>query len=206
MISMRSGKLAGKNPWNSDGLEWETDSPPKSYATVHIPTVVSRHPLWDDHDEDMILTTNVCWMRRGMTPTTRWLDARPLGMATMPGDTLLPLLSAVTMFVLFFALIFQMLWLALLRFLATLVMVGYWLWPSHKGDRLMGIYGSPPFIPRETSDCASGPSKTVAAYMRCTRSSRPKCPSLFVFSRSYYYLGNNKEDGPLTSRQSSLCA
>ena len=27
-VSLRSGELAGKNPWNSDGLEWETDSPP----------------------------------------------------------------------------------------------------------------------------------------------------------------------------------
>ena len=46
------GETAGKNPWNADSLEWETDSPPAPYATVHIPTVVSRHPLWDDHDEE----------------------------------------------------------------------------------------------------------------------------------------------------------
>jgi cytochrome c oxidase subunit I+III len=26
LISMRSGIIAGRNPWNSDGLEWETDS------------------------------------------------------------------------------------------------------------------------------------------------------------------------------------
>ena len=34
LVSVRSGALAGKNPWNSDGLEWETDSPPKPYATI----------------------------------------------------------------------------------------------------------------------------------------------------------------------------
>src|SRR5579862_6771028 len=46
--SVRSGKVAGCNPWNSDGLEWETNSPPESYAVAHIPVVVTRHPLWDD--------------------------------------------------------------------------------------------------------------------------------------------------------------
>jgi hypothetical protein len=34
------------------------------------------------------------------------------------------------MFVLFIALIFQLLWLALAAFLATFALAGYWLWPS----------------------------------------------------------------------------
>ena len=62
MLSMRFGAIAGRNPWSSDGLEWETDSPPKPYATVHIPTVVSRHPLWDDYDEEQIPTAIACWI------------------------------------------------------------------------------------------------------------------------------------------------
>ena len=63
MVSLRNGALAGKNPWNSDGLEWGTDSPPKPYGTVHIPTVVSRHPLWDDHEEEGIPITIGCWTK-----------------------------------------------------------------------------------------------------------------------------------------------
>ena len=75
MISVRSGKLAGKNPWNSDGLEWETDSPPKSYATVHIPTVTTRHPLWDDHDEEADPEDDRLLDEARLTLTTSWLDA-----------------------------------------------------------------------------------------------------------------------------------
>ena len=41
-ISVRAGRIAGKNPWNADTLEWELDSPPAPYGSVHIPTVVSR--------------------------------------------------------------------------------------------------------------------------------------------------------------------
>ena len=89
---MRTGALAGKNPWNSDGLEWETDSPPKPYATAHIPTVISRHPLWDDHDEEADPNDDRLLDEARLTLTTSWLDARPLSVATMPGDSFLPLL------------------------------------------------------------------------------------------------------------------
>jgi hypothetical protein len=34
------------------------------------------------------------------------------------------------MFVLFIALVFQLIWLALAAFLATFALCGYWLWPS----------------------------------------------------------------------------
>src|SRR6185369_9863813 len=50
--SLRTGPLAGKNPWGADTLEWDIESPPPVYGVKHIPTVVTRHPLWDQHDEE----------------------------------------------------------------------------------------------------------------------------------------------------------
>jgi cytochrome c oxidase subunit 1/cytochrome c oxidase subunit I+III len=128
--SLRFGLIAGKNPWNSDGLEWETDSPPKPYATMHIPTVVSRHPLWDDHDEEADPEGDRLLDRARLTLTTSWLDAQPLSIATMPEDTLLPLFFAVTLFAFFLALVFQMMWSALAAFLATFLLGCWWLWPK----------------------------------------------------------------------------
>lgn len=130
LISVRSGELAGRNPWNSDGLEWETDSPPKPYATSHIPTVITRHPLWDDHDEEADPNDDRLLDEARLTLTTSWLDARPLSVATMPSESLLPLFSALTMFVLFIALIFQMLWLVLAAFIATFLIACFWMWPA----------------------------------------------------------------------------
>ena len=73
MISLRSGKLAGKNPWNSDGLEWETDSPPKSYATVHIPTVQPGIRYGTTTMRRRIPMTTVCSTRRGLRlPQVGW--------------------------------------------------------------------------------------------------------------------------------------
>jgi cytochrome c oxidase subunit 1/cytochrome c oxidase subunit I+III len=129
LISMRSGQLAGKNPWNSDGLEWETDSPPKPYGTSHIPTVVTRHPLWDDHDEEADPEDDRLLDEARLTLTTTWLDAEPLSVSTMPGETLLPLFAAVTLFVFFIALVFQMMWLTLAAFLATFLIGCFWMWP-----------------------------------------------------------------------------
>jgi cytochrome c oxidase subunit 1 len=37
-----AGETAGDNPWDADGLEWETASPPPSYNFFHIPTVQGR--------------------------------------------------------------------------------------------------------------------------------------------------------------------
>lgn len=128
-ISLRSGEIAGKNPWNSDGLEWESDSPPKPYGSIHLPTVASRHPLWDDHDEEEDPDNDRVLDQGRLTVVTTWLDAEPKAIATIAKDTLTPLILAIAMFVFFIALVFQMLWLTLAAFIAMFVTGCYWLWP-----------------------------------------------------------------------------
>jgi cytochrome c oxidase subunit I len=130
MVSLRSGKAAGRNPWNSDGLEWETDSPPKPYATVHIPTVVTRHPLWDDHEQEADPENLRLLDEARLTLTTTWLEARPFSVATMPSDTILPLLAALAMFAMFLALVFQSIWVASLSLVVFLLLLAGWMWPK----------------------------------------------------------------------------
>jgi cytochrome c oxidase subunit I len=45
--SLRSGQAAGTDPWDAYTLEWDTDSPPKPYNFLVIPTVRSRRPFYD---------------------------------------------------------------------------------------------------------------------------------------------------------------
>ena len=127
--SLRTGEIAGKNPWNADSLEWETDSPPAPYATVHIPTVVSRHPLWDDHDEEYDPENERVFDEGRETLSTTWLDAEPQSIMKMPEDTISPLLVALALMLLFLALIFQWMWVALAGIVGTLFAGYYWLWP-----------------------------------------------------------------------------
>jgi len=45
--SLKSGEIAGDNPWNAWTLEWATTSPPPVYNFTQVPPVRSRRPLWD---------------------------------------------------------------------------------------------------------------------------------------------------------------
>jgi cytochrome c oxidase subunit 1/cytochrome c oxidase subunit I+III len=129
IVSRKSGRVAGKNPWNADTLEWATDSPPEAYAFVHIPTVASRHPLWDDHDEESDPADERTFEEGRLTPVSTWLDAEPYAVAKMPGETLVPLFACLTLFGFFLALVFQLMWVVLGCFIATLLLAFFWLWP-----------------------------------------------------------------------------
>jgi cytochrome c oxidase subunit 1/cytochrome c oxidase subunit I+III len=47
VISLRSGKVAGDNPWDAWTLEWATTSPPDQHNFERVPPVRGRRPLWD---------------------------------------------------------------------------------------------------------------------------------------------------------------
>ena len=71
------------------------------------------------------------------------------------------------MFGIFCFLIFQMLWPALALTVATLVMFGIWMWPKPMKGELSVLRFTRRLITGKPR--ASGPSKTIAVYMRCTR-------------------------------------
>jgi cytochrome c oxidase subunit 1/cytochrome c oxidase subunit I+III len=130
LISVRSGEIAGDNPWNSDGLEWATSSPPPDYEVLHIPTVSTRHPLWDDYDEQADPGNHRLLSHARLTITSTVLDAIPVSAAAMPSETLVPMFVALALFGFFLALVFQLLWLALAAFLVTFLLGCVWLWPK----------------------------------------------------------------------------
>lgn len=129
LYSYKFGTIAGKNPWNSDGLEWDLDSPPEPYAVIHIPTVATRHPLWDDYDESYDPDDARILDTTRLTFSTTWLDAEPIALAQMPKETLAPLWLALAMFAFFIFMVFQMVFWAAGAFVGTFMVAAYWLWP-----------------------------------------------------------------------------
>ncbi len=52
IVSLRSGRRAGNDPWDAWTLEWATTSPPPEHNFDTIPVVGSRRPLWDSKHPD----------------------------------------------------------------------------------------------------------------------------------------------------------
>jgi cytochrome c oxidase subunit 1 len=47
LVSLRSGKPAGDDPWEANTLEWATSSPPPPYNFDHLPEIRSERPVFD---------------------------------------------------------------------------------------------------------------------------------------------------------------
>ncbi|HEY5084550.1 MAG TPA: cbb3-type cytochrome c oxidase subunit I, partial [Rhizomicrobium sp.] len=131
-VSRKRGAPAGDNPWDAPTLEWATSSPPPPYNFAVIPTVASRHPLWEDrlagNGRSVIASGLVLEQGREALGTTP-LDAVPNIILKMPGDTLVPLLLAMAMTVLTVGLALVN-WLVVgtgVLLIAAVILT--WLWP-----------------------------------------------------------------------------
>jgi cytochrome c oxidase subunit I len=141
--SARRGAPAGANPWDAASLEWSVASPPPPYNFEVIPTVASRHPLWEDRLDEAVgkscLIEGLLLDHGRETIGTTVLDAEPDVILRMPGDSLAPLLLAMAMAATCVGLLVHS-WIAasiaaLVMFFATVA----WLWPEAKLGQTMEV-------------------------------------------------------------------
>ncbi len=131
--SLRRGKIAGPNPWDAPTLEWATSSPPPPYNFEVIPSVASRHPLWekrlqegagesvierglvlDDHHETL-----------GVSP----LDGEPDVILKMPGESYMPFALTLCISAFFAGLLVHIWGLSVAAVILGAIAVMAWLWP-----------------------------------------------------------------------------
>jgi hypothetical protein len=131
--SARSGALAGRNPWDAPSLEWSVPSPPPAYNFSVIPTVASRHPLWEDRLGSHGIVSS---LERGMLLDTRRealastpLDATPDMILEMPQDSFAPLLLALGLSVIFIGLLLKVWFGAGAGAMIVVVALISWMWP-----------------------------------------------------------------------------
>ncbi|MGH7025694.1 MAG: cytochrome c oxidase subunit I [Caulobacteraceae bacterium] len=133
-ISLKRGRPAPPNPWGAPTLEWSVPSPPPPYNFAVIPTVESRHPLWEEQlDESPRRTAlgqglllDVGRETIGTTP----LDGEPDLILRMPEDTLAPLAVAIGLAVLFATALAHIWWLVALGLLICGGALVAWFWPT----------------------------------------------------------------------------
>ncbi len=139
IVSYVGGAPAGDNPWDAPTLEWSTTSPPPVYNFAAIPTIRSRHPLW----EDRLGETGRSEIYGGPllldgreTLATSPLDARARAVLRMPTDSYWPVTLAVSLTVFFYGALLQWWWLAAAAGVATAFCCAAWLWPSEDARQL----------------------------------------------------------------------
>lgn len=128
--SLRTGEVAGNNPWGADTLEWSIPSPPPSYAFADLPIVRSRHPLWEVDGVQYYPDGERTYPDGRITPTTTPLDATPAGLARMPEDAIAPLLLALAITFVLSAVLLKWLLVAGVGFAVCAIFSAAWLWPQ----------------------------------------------------------------------------
>ncbi|HVZ72115.1 MAG TPA: cytochrome c oxidase subunit I [Polyangia bacterium] len=127
--SWRRGRFAGPDPWGADTLEWSIPSPPPSYGFARIPTVTSRHPLWDEHDEYADPRRERELAEGRLTLSTSPIDAKPRAITAGEPESLAPLALAVAITAVFAALVGSGVVVALALVVVVAAIAAAWLWP-----------------------------------------------------------------------------
>jgi cytochrome c oxidase subunit 1/cytochrome c oxidase subunit I+III len=143
VLSCRRGALAPRNPWHASSLEWTVSSPPPPYNFAVLPTIASRHPLWEEQldspqrsrlDEGMLLDEG----REALGTTA--LDAVPDVILKMPADSYAPFWLSVFATLLFVGLLLHAWYFTGAMGLGCAFACAAWLWP----ERALGQREPPP--------------------------------------------------------------
>ncbi|HET7209872.1 MAG TPA: cytochrome c oxidase subunit I [Terriglobales bacterium] len=124
--SKATGEPAGSNPWYAGTLEWATPSPPPHYNFLQLPTVNGREALWDALPNQPI----VGGVREDIPEVlvTNSLDSEPQFREELPGPSIWPFLTSITVSIAFIWSIFSPWGIAYGAIPVVITLVG-WLWP-----------------------------------------------------------------------------
>jgi cytochrome c oxidase subunit 1/cytochrome c oxidase subunit I+III len=132
-VSLKRGRISGPNPWGAPTLEWSIPSPPPPYNFAVIPTIESRHPLWEEwlgqSPARSRLSEGLLLDRGRETIATTALDGEPNLILEMPADTIAPFALASGLAVIFASALFHAWWIAGLGGAVVAASLVAWFWP-----------------------------------------------------------------------------
>src|SRR5579884_2928746 len=125
-MSMKSGEIAGRNPWDAGTLEWAADSPPAPYNFEYLPVASGRYTMWAP-PEDRAVVTGVRDDRREVLVTSV-MDAEPQHRYVLPSSSGWPFISALLIGIGFVGTVFRFWWYFPTALFAGIGLIG-WFWP-----------------------------------------------------------------------------
>jgi hypothetical protein len=126
VVSLRTGRVAGANPWGASTLEWATTSPPPPYNFAPGPTVSGHEPVWDADPEQPVVVGLASDKREVLI--THVLDAEPDHIDEFPPNSIWPLWTAIATTILFIGSIFTP-WAVVYGAIPVFVALVGWFWP-----------------------------------------------------------------------------
>jgi cytochrome c oxidase subunit I len=143
--SLRRGVIAGPNPWDAHSLEWSVSSPPPPYNFAVIPSVASRHPLWEErlHESEgrSVLDRGLVLDEHHETLGVSVLDGVPDTILKMPSPTYLPLFLTLCISAGFAGLISHIWGISYAGLALGVVMTLIWLWPRAEVGQREVLHG-----------------------------------------------------------------
>jgi len=134
-ISWRRGRPAPANPWGGGGLEWATASPPPEYNFGLTPLVEGREPLWLAKGKLPAMTGLSLEHREILL--TGVVDGEPDVRHGSPEPSIWPLITALTITVLFIGSVFDEWWVVWASIPFALAVLG-WFWPKRSFAKKVG--------------------------------------------------------------------
>jgi cytochrome c oxidase subunit I+III len=162
VLHFRFGRVAESNPWQADTLEWAMRMPPPSYNFASLPTVKTRHPLWE-HPELLASIAagehaliDITHGRRE-TYSTDAITGRVREIIHLPSNSWLPLQAAFALAVVCICLLLRTYPMALLATLAALYLLLRWSWHNGGHPRAQPLGEDEPVDPPLHSRSRRGP-------------------------------------------------
>ncbi|MGV6874182.1 cytochrome c oxidase subunit I [Pseudochelatococcus sp. B33] len=127
-------KLAVRNPWKAGTLEWtDTLGQPSWWGARSIPYITARYPLWDQPGLTERMDAGRYYLPdaeegRRETMITSVIDARPVQVQRLPGDTWITLWAAAFTGAAFILPVFHVYTLAVVCGALAVVCILGWLW------------------------------------------------------------------------------
>jgi len=124
---------APQNPWNAGTLEWAEGDPESPWGIRSVPIIESRYPLWDQPDLAQRIQEGRFFLPdaeegKRETMVTTVLDAEPLQVLRLPGNSFLPMLAAVFVGGSFIAATFHWWVTTILSGVVGIGVIMVWLW------------------------------------------------------------------------------
>ena len=132
-LHFRFGRLAPRNPWNADSLEWATGTPPRPYNFASQPGCATRHPLWEHPNLPDGIAEGRHWLAnvehgRRETLGTDPVSGKVREIMRLPGNSWLPLVIALGLAVVCIGLLVRSYPVAALAALASVALMLHWSW------------------------------------------------------------------------------